>query len=143
MLRKLQFSDYPLLADWISMDATHYGEFLPEFWYERDRISLVVEDENIPTMIVKLAPEPQTSMRMFIQFSPDQKRVAKAMLRNFDEVKSLIAKTGAQKIVFDTLNPDLAAFCQHAFKFVPAEQENNYQLYLEKPNASINTTKTE
>ena len=69
-------------------------------------------------------------MRLHIQFGPDASRVAKAMLKNFPAVKTLIANAGAEYIIFDTTNPKLAAFCTQAFGFTQLGDTNNYVLLL-------------
>lgn len=134
MIRKLQFNDRSLLQGWIAEDPWHKDTFLPEFWYEKDRISFIVEDDLGPALIVKLVPEPP-AMRLFIQFGSDQKRSAKAMLSNFDQVKSWVQKTGASSIIFESTSSTLIAFCKKAFKFNQIEDKDDYQLIL---NQEIN-----
>ena len=123
-MRLLRPTDRDLLSSWIELEPEHRG-FLPEFWYERNRVSLVIEDRNGPVMFVKLSPEPP-SMRLHIQFSPDPSRVAKAMLKHFAEVKKFITNIGAEYIVFDTKNPKLAEFCSKAFGFIRVGDTEDY-----------------
>jgi hypothetical protein len=129
MLRKITWSDKPLLDQWIANDPEHRALFLPEFFYEVNRVSFVIEDNQGPVMFVKLDPHPP-EMRLFIQFSNSPSRVAKAMLKHFSTVRDIVRKTGAKSMVFDTKNPKLASFCEKAFGFKCVGQSSDYRLLL-------------
>ena len=127
-MRLIRSTDREQLAQWIADDPEHKDLFLPEFWYERNRVSFVIEDKSGPVMFVKLVPEPP-AMRIYIQFCHDPSRVAKAMLRHFSEVKVMVRRTGAKMIVFDTNNSRLAASCERLFGFQRIT-ESDYSLHI-------------
>jgi hypothetical protein len=128
-MRLIRHSDREQLAAWIAQDPEHKDSFLPEFWYERNRVSFVIEDGQGAVMYVKLVPEPR-AMRLYIQFCDDPSRVGKAMLRHFSAVREMVARTGATSLVFDTRNPKLAAFCSKAFGFSRVGESADYRLSL-------------
>jgi len=114
-VRLIRPTDRDHLALLIAAEPDHKG-FLPEFWFERGRVSFVIEDKVGAVMYVKLVPEPPV-MRLYIQFCDEPSRVAKAMLKHFSEVRQMVKLTGADSIMFDTQNPKLAAFCSKSFGF--------------------------
>lgn len=126
-VRLIAQSDYDLLATWINDDPAHRGVLGPEFWFDRRRVSFVIEDKEGPVMFVNFVAQPP-AMRLYIQFCSDALRVAKAMYKTFAAVKKMIQKTGAQQIVFDTQNPKLANFCSRAFGFERIMDSNDYQV---------------
>ena len=129
-MRLIQQSDLPLLSEWVENDPAHKGVLTPSVWFDPRGISFVVEDvDSQPVMFVKFVAE-NRQMRLYIQFCPEPKRVAKAMCRSFPAVKSMIEKTGARAIVFDTLNPNLAHFCSHRFGFERVGETNDYRVQL-------------
>lgn len=129
-MRLIQQSDFDLLSEWVEHDPAHKGILSPSFWFDPRWISFVVEDiDSQPVMFVKFVAE-QGAIRLYIQFCPEPKRVAKAMCRSFPAVKTMIEQTGARAIVFDTLNPNLAQFCHRHFGFERVGETNDYKVRL-------------
>lgn len=128
-MRLVKHTDREHLASLIEADPEHRGVLISEWWYERGRVSFVIEDAHGAVLYVKLVPEPP-AMRLYIQFCDDPSRVSKAMLKHFGEVKQMVKNTSAERIVFDTRNPKLAAFCSKAFGFERVGKSDDYDLHL-------------
>jgi hypothetical protein len=130
MFRAISVIDRPLIDEWIEVDEDHKSKGMTsDFFYEKGRISVVVEDEQGPTMYIRLDAEPPT-MRLHIEFCPSKRRVARSLLKSYPKFAEQVKKTGATRMVFDTVNPDLARFCERALGFVHVEGTNDWEVSL-------------
>jgi hypothetical protein len=130
VFRRIRQDDAPVIDSWIEVDEDHKQKGMTSaFFFEQGRIALAIEDEQGPTMFIRLDAEPPT-MRLHIEFSQSRKRVARSLLKNYPTFSEQIKKTGAEKLVFDTVNPDLARFCERAFGFVHVEGTNDWEISL-------------
>lgn len=131
MLRRLTHADFVPLAELLAFDPAHKDILTPDFWFQKKQFSCALCDEKGVVVYMRLGAEPP-AMRIWMQFIPDQRRVARAMLKDWAEVRSLIVKAGATEMVFDTVNPKLAAFCCKAYGFRRDGQSNDYRLLLQE-----------
>ena len=125
MMRRMKTEDRPLLEQWIEADPFHRGRCKADFWYES--LSIAVEDSRGPVMFLKLEPNCPI-MRLHIQFCGDEKRVARALLRDFPSFQKQMSDLGAEGIIFESVSLKLITFCRRCFDFHRVPGTDDYIL---------------
>lgn len=122
-------SDIPTIAGWIASDPEHSAKGMqPDFFFATDRLSLVLGDDEGPGIYVRVDPEAPESVRIHIQFSPNEVRSAKTLLRAWPEFSRRIWESGVKRMVFESKSSLLTAFCKRAFHFEQVEGADDYEL---------------
>lgn len=128
--RNLQESDYPLIQAWIASDPEHATQNMrPEFFGASSTLSLVFENDGHPSLFVRLDPYPDHTVRLHIQFGPSQVTSAKAMILGWPDFMQRVWTSGVQRMIFETHNPRLAAFCSRVFGFRRVAGTDDYELF--------------
>ena len=99
-----------------------------EFFFDEESYSLVLGDP--PGIFVRIDPEVPDAVRLHIQFSDNELRSAKTMLRAWPLFSEMIWKTGIKKMKFDSKSPKLIGFCCRCFGFKKVS-ESEYELVRE------------
>lgn len=131
--RKPEESDRETLLTWIMADPEHHEKGVtPDFFFSPDAVQMVIGDMYGPGLFVRIDSEPPDSVRLHIQFSTDQVKSAKSMLRAWPTFAERIAATKiVKRIVFESVTPRLIGFCCRAFGFRRVGESNDYELKLE------------
>lgn len=125
-------SDIPIISQWIANDQEHSELGMkPEFFFEADRISLVLGDDEGPGLFVRVDPEMPDSVRIHIQFGLNEVRSAKTLLRGWPEFCKMVWDSGVKRMVFQSHSRLLIAFCCRAFQFTRVEGTDDYELIRE------------
>ena len=133
IFRRPQENDRETLLSWILADDEHREKGLtPDFFFSPGAMQMVIGDLHGPGLFVRIDSEPPDSVRLHIQFSTDQVRSAKSMLRAWPTFKARIAGTGlVHRIVFESASKSLIGFCCRAFGFRRVGETNDYELMIE------------
>jgi hypothetical protein len=127
-------TDRPTLDKWIAMDADHAGKITADFFLAcaKPSFPIAVEDKEGIVMFLRFDPEPETkTTRVHIQFEEDAEyRTGKTLFRGFPVVARKLWETGCRRLVFDTINPKLSAFCQRLWGFKQVEGTQDWELEL-------------
>jgi hypothetical protein len=126
--RRLTENDKPLIDQWIAADADHCAKGMTSEFFSRF-FSLAVEDKEGSVLFLALEPKPPAII-VHIQFGVSKGRTAKALLAGFPTVRDQCKQCGAKEMIFDTLNPALARFCEKAWGFARVDQTENWRLPL-------------
>lgn len=130
MFRKVRAEDFPQIDYWISLDSDHIKKGMTHEFFTVN-VCFVVEDELGPVMYIRLDPELPISMRVHIQFEAgNESRTARAFIKGFPKVQEEIYKTGARRMVFDSVSPKLTAFCERMFGYTRVGETDDYELML-------------
>lgn len=125
-------TDIPTIATWIASDPEHSAKGMgPEFFFQDCQLSLVLGDDQGPGIYVRVDPEAPDSVRIHIQFSPNEVRSAKTLLRAWPEFSQRIWDSGVKRMVFESKSQLLAAFCKRAFHFRRVGTSDDYELVKE------------
>ena len=129
-------ADMPQIAEWIAADPHHAHVYEPIDWLTgQGVITFTVEDESGTAMYVRFDREGRL-LRLRTQFMPESEGSKERTGRAILGAMQLFLPTAAERydadgIVFETKNPALAHFMQHAFKFEPAGGDD-YRLMFSK-----------
>lgn len=123
-------NDIPTIAVWIASDPEHYG-MKPEFFFDSEKLSLVLGDDQGPGLYVRCDPESPDAVRLHIQFSPNELKSAKTMLRAWPEFSARIWESGVKRMVFESRSKLLIAFCRRTFGFKRIGWSDDYELLKE------------
>jgi hypothetical protein len=126
-------SDKPIIEKWIAADPEHSAIGMkPDFFFVDTAMSLVVGDDRGPGIFMRVDPAAPNSVRLHIQFSPNEVRSAKAMLRGWEAFSQGVCNSGVTRMIFESKNKVLVGFCRRVFGFRKCEGENNdYELLRE------------
>src|SRR5271157_1219879 len=132
--RKLVPEDRELLDLMIDKDADHKGKIASDFFLAAPEQSIVlaVEDKAGTAMFLRFDLEPETkTARTHIQFREDEEhRTGKALYKGFPWAAKLLYGIGVRRMIFDTINPRLASFCERLWGFKRIEGSDDYELFL-------------
>lgn len=118
--------------EWIGCDPEHREKRMsPDFFYEIGKQAVVLADSEGPGLFVRLDPEAPDSVRLHIQFSPNEVRSCKTMLRGWPDICQCIWNSGVTRMVFESTSPRLIAFCCRVFDFKHVKGSNDYELVRE------------
>lgn len=124
--------DRPLMEQWIAKDPDHrFKGMCSDFFFTPGTMSFVIFDEDGPALFVRVDPEPPESARVHIQFSDNEVRSAKAMLRGWPEFMERVYGCGIRRMVFESNSPKLINFCQRCFGFQRVGTSHDYELVKE------------
>lgn len=124
--------DKPLLQEWIAADPDHSGKNMtPEFFFSEEAMSLVLTDDRGPGLFVRVDPEAPGSVRLHIQFSPNEVKSAKMLLRGWPGFAQGVWNSGVTRMVFASTSPVLIGFCKRVFGFVRVPESDDYELRVE------------
>ena len=114
--RKTEPEDILLIAEWIAVDEKH-KDISPDFFtFEGPFVSCyVVSDEEGPVIFVRQEASSQDT-RLHTQFSPDTKRVAKALEEAYPLVTEDARQRGFRSVRFETTSIALVRFMFQHFK---------------------------
>ena len=122
-------SDKETIEHWISNDPDHQG-MKPDFFFNKGSMSLVLEDVFGPGLFVRIDPEPPSSVRLHIQFSPSEVRSGKTLLRGWPEFSKRIWGSGISRMVFESRTSHLIGFCRRCFGFQRVGTTDDYELKI-------------
>jgi hypothetical protein len=130
--RVLAESDKELLKNWIAADPEHSAKGMtPDFFFNPTSISMAIGDYSGPGIFVRVDPEAPSSVRLHIQFSDNEVRSGKAMLRGWPTFSQGIWNSGVKRMVFESKSPLLIGFCKRCFGFSKVEGTDDYELLRE------------
>lgn len=119
-IRPLTEADRPLLEQWIATDPHHQnGEISADFFYAPDTNALVYEDEHGIVFVARFA----RTLRIHMQFSPDEKRNAAVMLEGFPILEFNAKEAGFKELIFDSMFRPLIVFCKRKLGFRASPDE--------------------
>jgi hypothetical protein len=128
--RKPVEADKPIIANWILSDSEHSEKGMtPEFFFQEHTIGMVIGDLSGPGLYIRMDSEPPSSVRLHIQFSDNEVRSGKTLLKAWPEFRTRVAAAGVKRIVFESVSPRLIGFCKRCFGFTKA-QGDDYELIL-------------
>jgi hypothetical protein len=115
--RRSGLNDLPLISEWIAADPPH-ANIKPEFFTEdvRNVSCYAIEDDAGVTMFVRQEACGQ-DVRLHTQFSPDAKRVAKALEEAYPLVAEDARERGFRSIRFESGSIALVRFMFKRFDF--------------------------
>lgn len=124
IVRNLEETDKPLLAEMIAQDEHHCETTTPEFFYQ-DGTKCLVYEEGDHRLFARLS----NALRIDIQFN-NQDRLfnAKTIARGFPKLMAWAKSKGFSEIVFFSDSPDLISFLRERFAF--KSQQNELRLEL-------------
>lgn len=127
--RHVTMEDFTMIMSWLSHDQDHLERGMtPAFFYEPDKLSLAIFDEQGPGIFVRVDPEPPNSARIHIQFSDSQVRSAKTLLRGWPDFCERVWESGVTRMVFESHSPKLINFCQRTFGFRRVGETQDFEL---------------
>lgn len=130
--REVIEADKQIIQSWIDSDPEHSNkEMTSDFFFMENTKSLVLFDKDGPGIYVRIDPQaPDSCVRLHIQFSPNETRSAKTLLKGWPTFMDRIRAAGIDRIVFESVSPRLIGFCKRVFKFTPIKDTNDYELIL-------------
>lgn len=124
--------DKPIINQWIEADDDHTERGVkPDFFFSDEAMSLVLADSQGPGLFIRIDPEAPESVRIHIQFSPNQVKSAKMLLRGWDGFAHGVWNSGVKRMVFDSTSPLLIGFCTRMFGFNRVPESDDYELKVE------------
>lgn len=126
--REPKESDKTEIKDWIAADPDHSGKGMTsDFFFRAGSLSMAIGEPV--GLYVRLDPEPPESVRLHIQFGPNQKKSGMTLVKAWPEFLEHVRKAGMKRMIFESVSPQLIGFCKRCFGFQHREG-NDYELLL-------------
>lgn len=109
MIRTIDETDKPMLAEWISKESDH-AETKPEFYLEPKTKSVIYEDLLGPVFAVRYS----SALVIDIEFNPDvdKQRIREMLKEGFPDVARQAESQGFKHLIFSSTSKTLVAFCR-------------------------------
>lgn len=114
--RTLQEADRAELKAWIAADPEHSEKGMqPEFFFRNGSLSLAIGEPV--GLYVRLDPEPPESVRLHIQFGPNQRKSGMTLVRAWPVFLERVKDSGVKRMIYESASAQLIAFCKRCFGF--------------------------
>lgn len=120
-LRPTIMNDFPQAAVWTSNDPDHRGKIAPAFWIDgRDTYLLI--DEQGPVFFFKTQLVGEKTIKLYIQFGPDDTRRAKlrtikGLVAGLEWLEKELLECSYENVYFTSKRPALISFCEDRLGF--------------------------
>ena len=125
-LRSVQEGDRPQLDDWIAKDEEHRGKFAADDFIDAGShiLCYALADSQGEVLYIRLS----RAARVRIQFGPESSkkerhRAAAGLLHGMAFLEAMLRQIGVEEWIFDTSNPELAAFATTRLGFTASTNE--------------------
>lgn len=125
-------ADKSIIENWIACDAEHSEKRMtPEFFFVDTALAMVIGDDRGPGLFIRVDPATPDSVRLHIQFSPNEVKSMKNLLRGWAPFAQGVWNAGVKRMVFESKSKCLIGFCKGFFGFQHIAGTDDYELIHE------------